>query len=548
MIELYRPQPGTFNIWLKPQIYTDPTLAFGISSGGVVPNVNDLVITYLDGGGMFQERVTFVGTDDLSVMEPVIAVNADGTPVVVGADLGSAELLSLAKLYLNEKNNRFPVSVDLRIPITGADLKYAKLFAGTNITNTGKVVSIRYDESGAVIDDRLEVLPVDPSDETNLNFVIRDGNVNQLLKENSIVTLVVYNSTNGMARYRTLTVNYNSLVANLDNSALYIKDIMLEDTWIDPQDPNRILLPKNMLTSSFTPTVRKVYKNGSKVLVSLTDPNLTISGWGDFLQGEVGDTCDVVVKYKLKDGERSIVVDPVLGEHIAKKYQVVIVDKGVGTTYKIFTTVEYVDATQGFILKHYLYASDRSLRLDVTSLISATSFNGLSFGTKQTVNYSLDLNDVEQVPANDIVSGSITVELVGAPLALETTYRLYDTPTDPLVYGTSLRLTLLPGASNYGLDVTSGYTQQAEWLDRLYYRLNPLFDPLTVDEAPIPTHMDIKVGNVLKTIEVENWDMQENWPETLPTNGAKADVSFYILDNNNARLELACSTMYVEVA
>lgn len=545
MAELFFPPVGTFNSWLKKQIYTTPEKAFGVTEGGVVPNVDDEVITWI-GNGKFIERVIGVNSDNTSVLEPVVPVDSLGNRITTGTDLGTAELLTLANLYLNHKNNKFPVAVDVRIPITGVDLQYAKLFIGTDISNTGRVISVKYDESGNAISDRLDVLRVDPDDPDNIQYVIRDGNVNQLLAENTVVTLVIYNSSNGPVRIRSLTVKYNSLVANLDNSAMYVKDLELTHTWVDPQNPNRILLPKNLLNQSFSPTVRKVYQSGSKELIPGNDSDLSIIGWGDFLLGTVGDRCEIVVKYVLKDGERSIVVDPVLGKHIAKTYEVLIVDKGVGTNYKLFPLLDYVPGG-GYSLRWILQSSDYVLKLDVTNDVAFNALNGESYGGKQTINYALDLNNVEEVASNEEVAGTVTVQLLAPPITQSTAYRLYDVPDDAHPYGDDLILKLRPGMADYGLDITCGYTVKSQWLDSMFYRLNPMYDALLVPEAPEPTHVDVRIGNTLITYAIEDWDTEKVWPTDLPVNGSGADITFYILNSNNERLYLATTRLYTEI-
>jgi len=544
-VELYRPAKGTHNQWLKEQIYTTPENAFGIERGGVVPNVNDEVITWI-GNGRFSERVVDVNQDNTSVLAPTTIVDGNGSPITIGADIGTAQLLSMANLYLNDKNSKLPVSVDVRVPITGLDLQYARLFLGTDISNAGKVISVQYDESGDPIGDRLEVRRVNPSDVNDIRVDVRTGNIIQLLPQDTVVTLVIYNSNNGPVRILNLTVKYNSLVANLDNSALFVKDLELSHPWVDPQNSHRILLPKNMLLQSFSPTVKKVYQNGSRELILDNNTNLTIEGWGDYLKGTVGDMFTIVVKYVLAPGERSIIVDPVLARHIAKIYTVLIVDKGVGVNYKLFPLLDFHPDT-GYTLRWMLHFSDYSNRIDVTEFVASNTLSPSSYGGQQIINYSLDLNDVTEIASNEEIAGSVTVELLADPITQPTSFRLYDTPSDEHPYGDNIIFRLRPGISHYSLDITCGYTVKEEWLDRLYYRLNPMYDPLLTSHAPLPTHVDVKVGNALFTFTVDNWDSFKNWTDALPVNGIGADVTFYILNGNNERSFLAMSRVYIEI-
>jgi hypothetical protein len=466
---------------------------------------------------------------------------------MIGVDPACAELLTIRNLFLNPTNNKFPVSVDVHIPIEGTEMSYAKLFIGHDVSKTGNVISVRYDEAGNVLDDRLALVKNDPSDPANFTYSIREGNIIKLLPENTTVTLVIYNSTGGGVRFRTLGVKYNHLTANLNNSASFIKDIVLEHAWVDPQNPNRLLVPVSVLESTFNPTIRKVYQNNREELISESDLNLSVDGWGGWTLPRAGVSFPIVVKYQLKEGERSVVTDPYLGSHIAKVYDAVIVDRGTGIVYYVHVLPEYVDTVIGYRLRAYLFNSDYSARLDVSSKISYTAFNGKAWGSKQTINYTLRLNDVVEVASNDIISGSITIEVVGKPLDKATAYRLYTHPKDLTPYGNDLRLVLRPGIGIYNLDISVGKSQQANWLEEMYYKLNPYYDPLTAETAPTPTHVDVQIGNTLLTYRMDEWETHKLFQSALPTNGALADVVFYILTANNDRLELVPTKMYVEI-
>lgn len=546
MIELYKSPIGSVLTWLKPQIYTGPGNAVGIHDGGVVPKVNDIVVTWI-GNGCFQERVTMVDDNNLSTLEPTNPVSADGGPIMIGVDPACAELLTMRNLYLNPTNNKFPVSVDIRIPIHGTELAYAKLFLGTDISKTGNVISVRYNEAGEPIDDRMAVVLQDDSDPDNYIYTIREGNVLRLLKEDTVVTLVVYNSTNGSVRIRTLVVKHNHLTANLNNNANFIKDLELDDPWVDPQNPLRLLIPSTLLESSFSPTIRKVYQNNRTETVPESDMGLSIEGWGKWASSRAGTSFPLVVKYRLKQGERSVVTDPVLGTHISKHYTALIVDRGTGITYHLYVLPEFVDDVVGYRLKAYLYASDYSLRLDVTSDVRFSAFNGKAWKVKQTVTYALELNDVEEVASNRVLSGAVILELVNKPILEATAFKIYTHPGDLTPYGNGLKLNLRPGMNIYNLDISSGFTQYANWLEEMYYKLNPYYDPLTTNTPPVPSHVDIKIGTHLLTFRMDEWEIPKLYPFALPVNGILADVTFYILTANNERLELAGSKLYVEI-
>jgi hypothetical protein len=309
----------------------------------------------------------------------------------------------------------------------------------------------------------------------------------------------------------------------------------------------RLLVPSSLLETSFSPTIRKVYQNNRTEIVAENDPNLSIDGWGGWTVPKAGTTFPIVVKYKLKDGERSVVTDPHLGTHIARVYDALIVDRGTGITYYLYVLPEYVDALIGYKLKAYLYSSDFSIRIDVSGDVSYTTFKGKAWNTKQTVNYTLRLNDVEQIASNVILSGSSIIELVDVPLNKATPYRIYTHAKDLTPYGNNLKLNLRPGIGLYNLDISSGFTQYENWLEEMYFKLNPYYDPLTSSSAPTPTHVDILIDGNLMTYRMDEWETNKLYPAALPVNGKLADVTFYILTANNERLELAPTKMYVEI-
>ncbi|AFI55399.1 hypothetical protein TSMG0116 [Halocynthia phage JM-2012] len=544
--QLYNPPEYSHNTWRKEQLYTDPNSANGIVSGGVVPNVNDTVISW-SGNIKIEERVVYVDPlTSLSTLEPVELPN-NGNSAMVGIEAGIGNLSNVANLIMNPIDSKLSAVIDSRLPIYGSDLSYVRVFEGTDISENGKVISVRYDSNGQIIDDKALMVKADTVDNTLLRYVARPFNLTYTLPEDTLVVAVFYSDAGRVLMWQELVIKHSHIIANVHREALFINNVVLESAYQSPTNPNELLIPKNLLNASFSPRIFKEYQSGQREEMFIGTSNVTLAGWGDYVTGEVGEKFPLVLSYILGSGELSQNVDSYTGVHITNHYSVSVIDGDTETEVKIFVVPTFRNSSYGYELNYYLYTGGRNSAIDVTDSVNASEFNGLFYGAKQQIDFSLDLSQYVGLP-DTVFADSIDVQLMGQPLANATMYRLWYWRDDERFYGENLRAKIVTNFGTNTISLNNFIGQFSEWIDKLYYSLSPLYDASISTEAPVPTHVDITVGGTTITMDVSTyWNGELNWNGTVPASGSNVLLEWYMYGENNNRLDLAISNMPLEV-
>ena len=71
----------------------------------------------------------------------------------------------------------------------------------------------------------------------------------------------------------------------------------------------------------------------------------------------------------------------------------------------------------------------------------------------------------------------------------------------------------------YRIKVDSGFANQTEWLNKLYYAGKPLYDPLREGAPPIPNFFQIVVGGTEVEYNLDEWNIESDIPNGLAVNG-----------------------------
>lgn len=544
--QIYRPPAYSHNTWRKEQIFEDMATAYGIISGGVVPNVNDEVVSW-SGNIKFEERVTAVDpVTNLSTLEPIEYPN-NGNEAIIGVPVGVGNLSNVANLLLNPSDAKLSSVVDSRLPIYGTDLRYARIFLGNDISSSGRIISMNLDTTGKVIDDKVILEKADVGDEDLLRYIARPFNLSTKLDEDTLVTMVVYSDVNNMVMWQELVVKHNHVVANVQSSKLFINDVVLESAYQNPTNNKELLVPKNLLNTSFTPRIFKNYQTGQREELFIGTSNVNLNGWGDYITGEVNERFTLVLTYVLGNGELSNNVDKLTGTHLTNTYEVVIVDNDLATEVKLFVTPKYINSSAGYTLEFWLYTGKRDTPVNVTDKVVVDNFNGTSYGLKQKVDFSLVLDDLGSFNITSFAD-SIDIQLLGEPMANATMYRLWYYRGDTRYYGENLRAKLLNNFGTNTLSINNYYEQFSEWLDDMYYRAIPLYDSSVDSSAPKPTHVDIIVDGVTLTMEIDTyWNGELRWDGEVPINGTNVILQWYLVNDVGSRLDLAITNMPLEV-
>ena len=176
-------------------------------------------------------------------------------------------------------------------------------------------------------------------------------------------------------------------------------------------------------------------------------------------------------------------------------------------------------------LNYRLHNLDRDISYDVTDLVEAASnsvpFQPRKFGTMQRVVVALQLDKVNSAFARFRHVQAFDISLMGsAAIDNSPFYISYHTGQDPY-YGQDIKLVKSQVGERHYVNISCGASTLEDWLDKTFYRTEPMFNKFAETEAPKPTHFMLLVpGTISNDVHypIEKWRGQYETEVELPSN------------------------------
>lgn len=511
----------TFRIWKISEIY-NPDVP---NSGVYVPNVDDAVWDWNQG----LLRVTAVDyTTGRSVLHIYTAPKdpgaGDDSDILLGAGPGTQ--FESYRVYLDQSVMPHTFAIDSRIHIYGTAASYVKIFKGTDISNNGQVISAMYDQNGTLLGENIPLELVAMNDTTNLAVKTpKVGYTLQNLVDGEVVTAVVYNTTGAAVSRATMLVQNSAFIRTTDASAKYISSISLETPFLSQADPKLIQYPINMPISALNLMGVVTYSDGSKLRLPCDGSKFSVYGLQNYIATIEGQTIPLVLSYKLSPGEYNYVGTPSPNQHISEEYRATTTKADGAYTVKLFCYPVWIDALNGYRLEYFLYNLDRDDVYPVTNLVNmgtdSRAFNPTQYGTVQHIGVAIDLNTVDaSFAAYRHVQGlDITLLRHGDDHTGDNWTVGYSPGQNPPFGVSTYADVQFIDVGNWKVRLDCGLTSKQEWLDRVFYATQPLFDPDTEEEAPEPNIMVLVTGNNRLEIPIAQWNSVATVVDTMVDGG-----------------------------
>lgn len=559
--ELFQPPAHEYNQWRYDQIYFGPDSYVDIYRGSVVPNIDDTVIEYTGGSKYILYRV--LSRDPVTLISQLGIITPTASPEeseelgteLLYAGLGVGRVNDTNRIFINYDNLRYPAVVDSRLRAYGSNTSYYKLFLGTNITDTGIVVSVRYNANGDVLGDMIPYEVVDTTNPDATGFKPMPCNVNRALKEGELLTLVSYDDTNGVVSYQPLLVVHSAAVQNVNPYTNYVVDIHIESPYISITDDHLLEIPENFLNTSLITEAFVDYKDGSKRKVLIGQDGMALHGWEGHSGQWAGQQFDLVLTYQMAENETAPTAE--VGEggvpHVFAQYKVTTIPADPATSVKLYAVPVWVSEVQGYQLRYWLYNLLQTDPVEVTDKIKIGTggtgpFKPLAYGELQTMVVTLQLNEVNgSYPAVQYVQ-EFDITLMGAPSLDSTPYVLWYTPESSRPYGENIQVEVNTTGSNVFLDISAGMGQPYDWLDKMYYRLEPQYDSTTAGQATEPTLLEIICTHGTIEVTIDMWNDPIPISFTPPINGETIYFVFKYQDAGGNKKYLATSSTYAFIS
>jgi hypothetical protein len=404
------------------------------------------------------------------------------------------------RCYLDTSVMPHVLAVDARLRVGGSMSSYAKIFLGTDLSSSGKVISRLYNANGQLLSESipLELAAID-SHENHTIKVVTPCYTNFEMPNGELVTVVIYNDEGHVISKRQLLIENTSFIRSVNNTVKYITNIQLVSPFISPTMPNIILYPLNVPISALNPKARVWYSDGSYNEYPVDGIKFTILGLNTYVSGIIGQEYDIILKYILGPDEVAIGTTA-LNNAITAPYIIRTIDPNYSYSAKLFAYPTWDKTSLEYNLRWWLYTLDRRMVYEVTGLVNFSTATGpykpKLFGQTQNKNVYINLKTVSPSfkPYNHVQNIEIT--LLHVP-GVNSASWLVDMEPDQnqTAYGAGL-LAKRSNTDTKSFTIDCGINTLDAWLQKVYYETHPLIDSSKETSAIVPTHMRLKTDGV----------------------------------------------------
>lgn len=396
--------------------------------------------------------------------------------------------------------------------ITCANAAYAVLYKGSTLTKEN-IISATYSSVGVMSSFNIPVslAAIDRLDNKTImvtdKFSVRLNE--QELPPGSRCTLMFYDAAgNSISRPRILNVQHTKVLRDHQIGRRYIKDVQLAAPWfMDSTQPNTMNLPINTQIKTIAFLAMVYYSNGEVEERYIDGKKIRLLGLDSHTPTAPTQTTTLTLAYNFDKDEAAYEAQAGVADKYCKDYLVYVTPFDGAYSPKLYVVTKWNG--KNYDLKFYLMDLDRKWAIDVTDKVypneASPAFRPASYGVEQTLEYNLRLSDASKNFKPLIMRQSFTILLkkpggeVGSKWAVRYSY-LGDNYDDPAFKASH-------HVEGTRLDATAGIGFYDEWLQKLYYNLEPSVNTTREKKPIIPTHFEMidKADNVWR-FSVSDWE------------------------------------------
>ena len=514
-----------FWIWNITQIYT------GQGTGRFVPNLDDGVWDWDQ--GLF--RVVYVDrTTGLSQLtkwqppkDPGVVTDED---VLLGA--GPGTLSESYRLYLDTSTLPFTLATDARLHVYGTACTYMKIFLGTDIGDNGTVISAFYDQGGTLLGENIPLeLVVMPDADNRAVKTPSVGYTTRELDDGEVCTAVFYNDAGHAVSIARLLIKNTAFIRSTDSSKKYITSIHLECPFLSGADSRMIEYPINVTLASLPMIGVVTYSDGSVRRIPVDGNKFNLYGRDNYVATILGQKIPLVLDYKLSSDEVNYIASSGHAHHVAVQYEATTIAAEGAYSVKLFCYPVWVDEVNGYRLDWFLYNLDRDAVYYATPYVELASnsapFDPLLYGVTQRVTVGVNLQRVNGAYANYRHVQSLQIALLAPGTEYRDNWQITYTPGGD-AYGPGLVAAATFVNVNYWkLDLTNDCASVEEWLRKVFYGSEPLFNPDLEVETPAPNFFRLVAGTYRVELNVSQWNQELVIPSGQVSEGQVVYLEFF---------------------
>lgn len=473
-----------------------------------VPKVNDYVIEK-------NEYITYIvdAIDPITLIPTLREIkNNISSGVFTSVDMlfgtGASASPDTYRIYVDKSTTPYTMAIDSRLKVYGSMTSYCKIFKGADLGGTGQVVSMMFNPSGNFSTNNVPLELVAIDNHTNYHIkTVQPCKTTVELEDGELLTAVIYSDNGHVVSKRQVLVENTAFIRSIDVSTKYVTHISLKSPFISATNDNLIEFPVNVPTNALNLIGVVHYSDGSKLELPVDGGKFKMLGIAQYVSAIVGQELNVVLSYSLAPNEIAYTGVVSNGHYITEAYTLRTINPNYSYSVKLYAYPEWVDETNGYRLKWWLLNLDRNVKFEVTDHIqfnpATGSYNPKDYGVTQRKSVAINLRNVSAAFKNFLHTQLVDISLYGKPVDTTTAWTVsHESTIARPNYGLELNAKQV---SNYVMNISSGITDQEEWLNRVYKQTFPMIDVTRELDAPTPTHLQITYNGELVEVPLSVW-------------------------------------------
>lgn len=519
--------------WRKSEIYTGPT-----GTGRYVPNVDDEVWDWVTGLWQVVAVNLLTGLSQLKKYEaPKEGEDVSDLDMLLG--VGYEHQNESYRVYLDTSVTPHILALDSRLRVYGTTVASVKIFWGTDIGDESKVISAMYDQGGTLLGENIPLelvqVPKDPQSGAAIadNYAVKApmvGYTLQQLPNNEVCTAVLYDDVGNVTSITKLLVMNTAFIRTTDASKKFITSIHLESPFLTEGDDSLLSFAINMPVDAINARGVVTYSDGSRKIMPVDGTKFNLYGLQNFIGTIVGQKIDLVLAYKLSADEYVYGASANVQKFMSQPYWATTTRMDGAFSVKLFCFPEWVDTTQGYRLRWFLFNLNRSEFYEVTDKvtfnINSNPFDPISYGPIQRVSVGINMQDVDSSYSNWRHAQTIGIALLAPGNTESNGWNIEYYSGQPKLYGKGLRARAkFINVNNWRIKIDSGYVIKETWLEDVFYNAQPLINTQSEIVAPEPNYFILMIDGDEYAYPMDRWNTEIQVPK-VPKNGESLHIRF----------------------
>jgi len=465
----------------------------------VVPQEGELVFDTSNGVIYFVAKVDWQGTLKSTLvpwrLQNIDEGNTTDQDYIYGLRGGPMAGEALLSIDYSVRPN--VARVDSTIMRPGA--AYAYVYLGSAAIESN-IISAQYDQSLNMISKKVPVQLALINEYTNMSIMTSGAfsvtKNEEALPDGERAWLVFFDEGNNfIPPAQPLMVQHSSYMKDHNIGVKYVTGVELISPWFTRiNDPDRLIIPVNVQLASVELRAITHYSDGStSAPAAVNGGEYSLLGVSEYRPKFPGQTGDVVLVKKLAENEQHYIAQPGNPDFVRHTYTFEAGAAKGAYSPRIFSYPQWDASLTGYRLQHYLYDLDRKTFIDVTAVVTYNDkspvYKPSAYGLSQALIFNINLKDVaptyESVPFIQHTEVVLLKDINGPGDRWQVNYA-YGKPT----YAAKRAVATNNGALTK-FNIANGQDEVNEWLDVMYWSVQPSYDVFNEDKAPTPTHFDL---------------------------------------------------------